>query len=161
MSDDEQKKLEDLIAELHGHKNCPRYEEQLRENVVPSYLLAEYNRLATASEIMENYPENTTALCAVSFAALKDESEMVRMRCLLLIANSDWFGLEEILIICTFDSHADIRLLALEAMAARGFPCLKDVAKRMVHDSDTYVCDLAIRLDRGDKSYPIYEFSKV
>ncbi len=157
-SENNLRELEKLIAELHGKVLSPRRDEQLREGVVPPYLLDEYNRSAAAGEMIRLYPGNLSALGAISYAAMTDPATSVRLRCAKLIADTGWQGRDCVLVCCTYDPDPEVRLLALEAMAVNRLPCTGEVASRLTRDPDDFVSDLAVRLERGDLSWPVYKY---
>lgn len=150
--------LETLIAVLLRRIDNPRKEKQLREAVVPDYLLDEYNRIGAAGNLIKLSPGHISALGAISYAAITDPAASVRLRCAKLLADTRWQGRDYVLVCCTNDPDPEVRLLALEAMAVNRLPCTREVATRLMADADSFVSDLARRLDRGDSSWPVYKY---
>jgi hypothetical protein len=149
--------LSRLIAELHGKIVGPRHDEQLREQIVPAYLVDEYNRASVAAELNRHHSSNL-AYGAISYAAITDDAVSVRLRCAELVANSMWPGKLATLLCCIFDSHADIRLLALEAIAINYSNVALEIAPSLVNDTDEYVSNLANMLLRRESDWPRHRY---
>jgi hypothetical protein len=158
MNDANRIQLETLILELHGRVTNTRKEEQLSEALIPPYLLDEYNRAGAGDELFQKYPTELSALGAIAYAAIIDPAVSVRLRCAKMIAETDWAGGQYILVCCTYDRDPEVRLLSLESIAVKRLACTMDVARRLAADSDDLVSDLALRLLRGDVSWPVYKY---
>jgi hypothetical protein len=146
---------ETLIAVLLGRVENPHKQQQLLEAAIPDYLLDEYNRMGAATELAKHCPQDIYAISAISYAATTDYAISVRMRCVQLLADATWDGKESVLICCTHDAESEVRLISLEALAVNQLKCTKIVAARLIYDVDYEVSDLALRLVRGDTSFPV------
>lgn len=113
------------------------------DDSVPSYLSAKYGREGAALNLGDLEPTNCAVVAALARAAVLDEEEDVRSRCIEVLASISHPASVLAIFSCIYDLDAQVRLTALECLQTLDSQTSREAALFLVDDVDLEVSELA------------------
>ena len=119
--------------------------------IIPEVHLAAYARIAAAKDLGKEMPNSFAAAALARVALAQDEDDRVRVECVQQLLNSNFTGLELVLLALLFDEDDLMIVTAIEGLVLTHSPLLATVSSLLANSTSKSVRETAMRdLPNGD-----------